>query len=74
MVFLNLHFSRPDGRVYNGQWENGKQHGFGSYINAKGVKVEAEWNCGKKVRKLEEGETGNDGQKDAFAGGNEGDD
>ena len=49
--FHNI-FNRPDGRIYDGEWVNGKQHGIGSYTNAKGVKIEAEWREGKKVRRL----------------------
>ncbi len=43
---------RPDGRVYDGEWFNGKQHGIGTYTNSRGVKIEAEWNEGRKARKI----------------------
>ena len=29
-----------DGRVYDGQWKNGKQHGYGCYIKANNVRKE----------------------------------
>jgi len=45
---------RPDGKVYDGEWAYGKQHGMGVYINAKGVRIKAEWNMGKKVRRIDD--------------------
>ena len=39
---------RPDGRKYEGEWLNGKQHGKGLYTNSKGEKKEAIWKEGKK--------------------------
>ena len=45
---------RPDGRVYDGEWENGKQHGVGTYTNAKGVRIKAIWQNGKKHQKLDD--------------------
>ena len=40
---------RPDGRKYEGGWANGKQSGTGTYTNAKGEVIIAEWKDGKKV-------------------------
>jgi hypothetical protein len=41
---------RPDGRKYEGEWFNGKQHGKGKYTNSKGETREAEWMEGKKIK------------------------
>ena len=43
-------FTWPDGRMYDGQWFNGKQHGEGIYLTSKGEKKRGEWNEGKRVR------------------------
>lgn len=43
------HLIRPDGRIYEGEWFNGKQHGHGFYTNNKGEKKESEWFEGKRV-------------------------
>ena len=43
-----LLYVRPDGRRYEGEWANGKQHGKGTYTNAKGQRKEALWKDGKK--------------------------
>ena len=40
---------RPDGRIYDGEWFNGKQHGIGTYINSQGDKRDAEWANGKRL-------------------------
>ena len=42
-------FYRPDGKMYEGDWMNGKQHGRGTYTNQKGETGECEWIEGKKV-------------------------
>jgi len=33
----------PDGRLYDGQWKEGKQHGMGTYISSGGEKRSGEW-------------------------------
>lgn len=43
--------SRPDGRKYEGEWRNGKQHGKGRFTNLKGVVEEATWLEGKRVKR-----------------------
>ena len=50
MVYQAIIFSRPDGRKYEGQWHNGKQHGEGVYITAQGQRKKGEWKEGKRVR------------------------
>ena len=45
--------SRPDGRIYDGEWFNGKQHGIGAYTTAKGIKKVAEWAEGKRIKWLD---------------------
>ncbi len=44
------HQIRPDGRKYDGEWRDGKQHGRGVFITAAGKKREAEWGEGKRLR------------------------
>ena len=43
-------FNWPDGRVYKGYWQNGKQHGHGVYIGSNGIEKEGEWYEGKRVK------------------------
>ena len=40
---------RPDGKRYEGEWFNGKQHGRGVYTNTKGERKEAKWKDGRKL-------------------------
>lgn len=47
-------FNWPDGKVYKGYWENGKQHGRGLYIETNGRVREGEWKEGKIVKWLDE--------------------
>ena len=44
---------RPDGRKYEGQWLNGKQHGVGVYTSASGKSKKGEWSEGKRIKWLE---------------------
>ena len=46
LIFLTV--NRPDGRTYDGQWLNGKQHGAAIYTNVKGEKKRGNWIDGKK--------------------------
>ena len=48
-MVINILIYRPDGRKYNGEWKNNKQHGKGKYTNSSGVTKEYDWNNGKKV-------------------------
>ena len=43
----------PDGRLYKGQWANGKQNGVGLYTKPDGSTRKGEWNNGKRVRWIE---------------------
>jgi len=43
-------FKWPDGRKYEGQWKDGKQHGTGTYTTAKNETREGEWEEGKRIR------------------------
>ena len=47
-------FTWPDNRQYDGQWKNGKQHGFGTYHSSKGEIKHGEWAEGKRLRWMEE--------------------
>lgn len=40
---------RPDGRKYEGQWENGKQHGIGTYTTSGGKTKRGRWQEGKRT-------------------------
>lgn len=43
-------FKWPDGRVYDGQWKSGKQHGIGTYIVSQGgEKKVGEWEDGRRL-------------------------
>jgi hypothetical protein len=44
----------PDGRIYVGFWENGKQHGLGRYTNENYVQMFGIWLNGKRNRWLDE--------------------
>jgi hypothetical protein len=43
---------RPDGRKYEGDWKNGKQHGVGIYTSASGKTKKGEWSEGKRIQWL----------------------
>ncbi len=49
-------FYWPDGRVYHGTWQNGKQQGYGKYTNQTGEEKFGHWTNGKKDRWLNESE------------------
>ena len=38
----------PDGRIYEGEWHDNKQHGIGHYTNKEGIKKKGEWKEGKR--------------------------
>lgn len=42
-------FYWPNGKVYNGSWKDGVQHGEGVYTNSKGDSRKGEWKNGKRV-------------------------
>ena len=50
MVFFLIKFNRPDGRKYEGEWKNGKQHGNGKATNSKGESREYKWAEGKRIK------------------------
>ena len=45
-------FFWPDGRVYEGAWKNGKQHGYGRYWNQHGEEKFGFWRNGARERWL----------------------
>jgi len=49
-------FYWPDGRIYHGSWVNGKQQGYGKYINQNNEEKFGFWTNGKKDRWLTEDE------------------
>jgi len=51
----NKNFSRPDGKVYEGEWYKGKQHGKGVFIMEDGQRREGEWKNGNRIRWMTEG-------------------
>ena len=40
---------RPDGRKYEGEWKNGKQHGVGVYTSSSGKSKKGEWSEGIRL-------------------------
>lgn len=42
-------FTWPDGRKYEGQWENDKMHGFGTFVWISGSKYSGNYVEGKRV-------------------------
>ena len=42
--------NRPDGKIYDGEWFDGKQHGIGQYTDSTGKVIEAEWNSGRRIK------------------------
>ena len=42
-------FEWPDGRKYDGEWKNGKQHGVGVYTSASGKTKKGQWSEGKRA-------------------------
>ena len=47
-------FTWPDGRKYDGNWKNGKQHGVGIIHSSHGEVKKGEWADGKRVRWIDE--------------------
>lgn len=50
-----------DGRVYEGNWYNGKQHGTGKYILQEGTIKIGEWVNGKRTHWISENGNVDDG-------------
>lgn len=40
-------FTWPDGAKYAGEWQDGKMHGKGTYVETDGARYEGEWDNGK---------------------------
>ena len=49
-------FIWPDGRQYEGQWQNGRQEGVGIYFNQKQEMRYGKWAEGKRVAWIQEDE------------------
>lgn len=47
-------FTWPDGKMYKGYWENGKQHGRGTYRGSSAIEREGEWHEGRKIKWVDE--------------------
>ncbi len=47
-------FMWSNGKIYQGQWENGKQHGKGEIIYPDGRKKKGIWINGKRVTWIKE--------------------
>ena len=48
-IVVLLFVCRPDGRLYDGGWHQGKQHGQASYTNSAGKVRFGTWEHGKRV-------------------------
>ena len=46
-------FSWPEGKKYEGDWKDNKQHGKGYYITKSGKRRLAKWENGKRIKWLE---------------------
>lgn len=46
-------FTWPDGRKYDGEWKNGKQHGLGTYYSSKNEVKRGQWSEGKRIQWLD---------------------
>ncbi len=46
-------FKWPDGRSYEGEYQNDKKHGRGTFISSNGRKKEGFWQNGKFIRSIE---------------------
>lgn len=46
--FANL--VRPDGRVYKGGWNNGKQHGEAVFVTEEGEEMKGIWKNGQRQK------------------------
>ena len=46
-------FTWRDGRVYDGQWRDGKQHGRGVFIKNEGTRRVGIWENGRNVEWLD---------------------
>ena len=56
-----------DGRVYKGEWENGKAHGYGLEIRPDGsIRHDGEWKEDVPIRKNKNEQNGGDDTKDVF--------
>ena len=44
-------FIRPNGHTYEGNWENGKQHGQG-WLTKNGERRLFQWDMGKRIKEL----------------------
>lgn len=43
-------FVWADGKTYDGEWKDGKQHGIGNYYGGSGDTKKGEWKNGKRVK------------------------
>ncbi len=43
-------YTWPDGRVYDGQWVNGRQDGMGKYTDKEGITKVGMWSKGKRTK------------------------
>ena len=54
----------PDGRRYDGEWENDKQHGLGIYKSVRtGEEKKGKWIEGKRIKWMDEEEHKKNNQK-----------
>jgi hypothetical protein len=61
-------YQYPDGRCYKGQWQNGKQHGEGTFVSPEGVSRKGEWKNGKRLYWLDEVNSEYTGRNDSGVG------
>ena len=54
MIYFTLFVNRTDGRVFDGMWRNGLQHGKGTYTNAQGKVRKGVWEEGRRLRQQDD--------------------
>jgi hypothetical protein len=57
-------YSWADGRKYEGEWKNGKQHGKGKYILLDGEERMGLWEDGKRIKWVQEEQRNKEIDKD----------
>ena len=69
MIYFTLFVNRTDGRVFDGMWRNGLQHGKGTYTNAQGKVRKGVWEEGRRLRQQDDWVWGEGGKPNWRVGG-----
>ena len=52
-------YTWANGKVYDGEWQNGQYHGIGKFTSSKGVTKVGKWENGERIEWLGEEKTQN---------------